>query len=741
MSVGRFHRNGATCRFLLFFLFLPLVVSAAPDNSFLNDIRVLYLYENPQHIDWPMVYHLALEEGCQVTILTASVGAAFEKNIGNIPEYNLQRLKLTLPQVTWAYLDSAYRSIADWRQPDIIIMSQDFQSEAMQALERYWLSLAYQESEIFQVRKFFKRDFSSQNGTIHVNQAYYVDRFDTVLSEMAARLIGDKYIPDRNALYTAYQLIKTHLPQESGKAGFLTGLDKFRLKNLSQITLGDSYTLGKFNALIERYKEQIDSVNRQSGREQLESMFSAMSTLEEMTRLNPSKPSAGDSTLNAYISERKNLLSPRTLSLTGIEYVGRPFIRRTPEGDRFKLIVDIRNNGPLSILSGSVKVRPYWEAGEIYVDERLIEVLPYKVLTREFPLDLPSDRLETLKPESLLVTGKFRYNDHVFEHTVYAGTKVVSPLTLTLLPDFLAIKPFPELQVDKIVTPISISAVINKPASRAARIRIKVETPPGIMVGAFEENVSLPEGMTSYQFNLPLVATKSLPVGRDYIIVRLFDDDKVLAADTCLAGVVDFQISNKVKIALIPGRDPALEDFLTMAQVEYKVLSDRFLQTRDINYYDVLVIGSGAFTAYPSLARMDHKLKKFMERGGTILVFGQDENWPVEEFPVSIDGARKGIKAAEIEIKSPQHPLFAQTHKLDLTRLKSDVDAEFPSFPAVVFPGKEIISSTTGGILLAEALFEKGRLLYCGLPLSDMMRHIDREAFRFLANLINYSGK
>ncbi len=736
---------GRTAKIALFLVLL--CASSIPSanagwDNLKNDIEVVYLFEQYNLIDWPLVFHLAVEEGCRVKMVTAAQGETFGVRKVQDSAKGITLYKMTAPSITWSFLDSMYAAVAVWRQPDIVISSQDFTSEAMQAFERYWLSLPYEAQRVFQVRKVYRRDFYGKQGSVHVNNAFYISRHLEEMKQLARELIGEvpKLYPENN--YNTYNLVKTQLPSQAGKASIVAGFERFRLDKLAAELMVPGMAL---NGVIEEcndYLAQLDNSEDCDGVESLNAAFGAVETLKNIKRDFLAHPNGReDAALVDYVDGAIEELSEILVERTGITLETKPYLRKSPQGMRLKVMAELQNNGPLEVKVGNLRLHPYWSNQVLEIEPGYVEVMPYKKFVREYTLELPDNRLETLRPESLLVTGEVDYYGRKLEFATYAGTKVISPLSVKFLPDFVIIQPFPKLEVDRLVTQLEISAIITKPVDEPADLNIKIETPSGIMAGAFEDHITMPAGVASYEFAIPVVATKSIPVGKDRIFIKLYEKGKLAAVDTCMAAVAENKINDKVKIALIPDDRGILEDIFIMTGANYKTISDRFLESRGIRYYDVIAIGTGADKYYPSLAVVDGKLRQYIEDGGTVLVFGQRNSWSEDNLPVSIQASEERLAPGDIAVGKGNHRLFDKTYKVDPADLIREMGAVPNSYPATVFPAEEIIASLKNGLLLAETRMQKGKLIYCGLPVPEMVRDLDRDALKFFTNIINYSGE
>ncbi|MCP4704048.1 MAG: hypothetical protein GY865_05520, partial [candidate division Zixibacteria bacterium] len=165
----------------------------------------------------------------------------------------------------------------------------------------------------------------------------------------------------------------------------------------------------------------------------------------------------------------------------------------------------------------------------------------------------------------------------------------------------------------------------------------------------------------SFEISIPLVATKKLTAGRKPLIINLVEDKYIIASDTAFIRRADAGFNNKANIALLSGPDGLLEDILVNTGANYKTISNRYLETRELDQFDIIALGTGCYQNYPTLSTVQGKLKKFMERGGTILVFGQHKNWPVDLLPVSILPNERSIPGHQLTVSGESHPVFKRT--------------------------------------------------------------------------------
>ena len=130
-----------------------------------------------------------------------------------------------------------------------------------------------------------------------------------------------------------------------------------------------------------------------------------------------------------------------------------------------------------------------------------------------------------------------------------------------------------------------------------------------------------------------------------------------------------------------------------------------------------------------------------MEFGGTVVVFGQPDEWRDDLLPVSIISTTVNLSADSLLALDKNNQIFKTKFNITPEKLMSRINAGYVSYPAVVFPGEKIIKSSSNTTVLSQTKLGKGRLIYCGLPLLEMIRDLDIDAIKLFSNLVHYSGE
>jgi len=252
-------------------------------------------------------------------------------------------------------------------------------------------------------------------------------------------------------------------------------------------------------------------------------------------------------------------------------------------------------------------------------------------------------------------------------------------------------------------------------------------------------DIYLPERM--YEVGIPVVVRKSMGPEKQKFIVNLVIDGKLAASNQIYIGGGVCSVNENLKIALIPGTDGLLEDILGMTGAYYQTISERYLETGNLDFFDLIIFDTDCLENYRPSSISADKIRNYMEYGGGVLVFGQPDNWRDDILPVSIVSSADRLNGKELTIKDKSHSFFNIAHKITPSSLTGGISRSYVSHPAMVFPSEIIIEAGDNNALLTVTEFNNGRLVYCGIPALEMFRHIDATAIKFFANLINFSGK
>lgn len=723
---------------LIFSLILPgQLLAEYFCETLATDIEVLYLYDEPASIDWPLIYHLVAEKACRVNLVALSSGPEFGYQISSSNKYNIISYQFFIPDISGYLLDSVLTSLNNWRLPDIVILADNLHKNITQEFERFLIHKSTYAGRVFNIKKILRR-VSSGEGEIFINSYLYLSEHYDQLNELAAEFSVTLDELDRGQKYSSYSLAKDNTGGNK-KPSILSGIEKNRLGKLIEKYMENSMAAASMKAGIREYLNNISSAANLDGLEKINGVFDALESLYQLKKKYYADAASDSSTVVAkYISNLLSSVSSKIFELAGIDFAYRSMLRDTPQGARLKFIEEINNNGPLTIKTGQLSIQPIWSGEIIELPLEPMEVQPFSPFVREVTVEADIKSIVSFKPDSMLVFGAINYRGRNIEFSSYAEAYVETPLKITLVPDFSIIQPVSKEKLVRLVDPVSLKAKITKPSFKSATANIQIIAPPGTMVGAHKKTLSMPVGSRSFEISIPIVATRKLTAGKKPLIVNLIENKYIIASDTAFIARADTDFNDKAKIALLSGTDGLLEDILANTGANYRTISNRYLEIRDLDQFDIIALGTGCYENYPALATVQGKLKKFMERGGTVLVFGQPRSWPVDILPVSILTIEKLLPGNQLTVIKDAHPIFNKTRASNFLEA---VNSRYKSYPASVSPSESIVLLDDNVSMLTESKFKKGRLIYCGLPLLKMFQNLDFVAITFFTGLINYSGK
>jgi len=800
---------------VIFALLLGSAVLSADvnTNALLTDTRVVYIYDQSDRIDWPLVYYLAVENGCQVDLATVKSGPVYKRIVMKSERHNITLSRFFLPEILYNYLDSAARELffenlpdtslnqldsaarelyreylpdssieylislardlygenlpempaeyldsiagdlfgeyidsvagdffGEYR-PDIVIFASAFNEQDLLKFENYLLNIESDTSQVFNIKKYFRRVEQGNDQSIYFNAQQYFQNHQNEISEMAAAVSEIPPPPGLVNTYTVYDLIEGDISSYAGLPDFLSGIEKLKFNRMIKKYINTSIKRKIHELYQNNYVSHLKMALHQKGLEKIESMLSALGELEKIRQAYYYQIGAVDTLapIAKYIEKSIKSLSTAIFREAGIDYRANIEIRDTPEGKRLKFKSVISNNGSLDINAGWLEFNARRTDTLKIIDSNWANVNPNNTLVRDYTIDIDPKNLETINADSLLFTGRVRYAGKEVTFVYSADAHEESPLSVEFVPDFLMIKPFKKLKIDRLIEAASLKAIIRKPTDLTGLVKIKIDAPPGIFTGAFAEEITLESGQKAIEMEIPLVMTKSAGKDKQEIMISVIKNGKIVASDIANIRQAEFSIPANLSIALFPDNNGLLEDILIETGARYRIISERYLAAGDFNYYDVLLFGTNCFHNYQALEIIHDKVKKFMEYGGTVIVFGQPDDWRDDLLPVSIISTAARLSKDNISFSVNNHTLFSNKYKIEQKYLLGGIHTGYVSYPAVVFPCKKIIKGDNNTTILSETKLGKGSLIYCGLPLPELIRELDIDAIKLYSNLIHYA--
>ncbi|MEW5924825.1 MAG: hypothetical protein AB1746_12650 [Candidatus Zixiibacteriota bacterium] len=735
---------------LKYFLIICLIlgVAAGGDNvsantiNLLTDIKVAYLYESAARIDWPLIYYFAAENGCHVDLVTAEAGPVFKQLYQHSDRFNLNSTRFLVNDTSTVLLDSMVSMAFGGELPDIVIFAGEFNGRTMQMFEKYLLDMSTDTSQVFYISKYYRRLNEADSRGVFLKSRQYWDSKYEEITQMAEAVGLGLPVRDREEVYSVYDLVLDRTPVIGQKPAFLSGIDRFKFdriisKNIESLVQRSALGMNRKN-----YVTFINNALEAQGDERIGLLMKALLEAKKIRQVYYYQAGQIDTSaaVAKYIENTIASIVDAVFYEARVEYRGNISMVETAEGKKIKFRAEIDNNGFSTVKAGRLEFRPAWSKEPTLIDSGWADLLPNNTLIREYSIDLPPVQ-EDLNDHSMQFVGHVLYAGNDIEFKYRAGAFERTGFSVEFVPDFLIIQPFPELNLDKLVEPAYLKAIITKPADFAGTVDIDINAPTGVHVGAYDKKLELRTGQAAVEVRIPLAITQSLGIQRQEVIINVSDRGGLLTSDIAFVRQVEFDLPGSLIVAVLADNSGLLEDILMQSDAAYKSLTDRYVKTRELDYYDVVIIGSGTIDDPQVQPLLKDKLKSYLETGGTAVVFSRSGQWGENMLPVSIVAGGTGTTGRGLQTKTANHPFFKGKYTINVPDLLKRAAENYESHPAVVFPCERIIDAAEGSTVLSETKIGRGTLIYCGLPLLEMIRNLDPDAIKLFANLLLYSKK
>ena len=211
------------------------------------------------------------------------------------------------------------------------------------------------------------------------------------------------------------------------------------------------------------------------------------------------------------------------------------------------------------------------------------------------------------------------------------------------------------------------------------------------------------------------------------------------------------------KVGYIPSSDPTLQRALTALGVDAKELTVDDVAKAELSGYHTIIIDNRGYQAHPELIASNNRLLKFVEDGGTLLVFYHRTNeWNPDErrnrpqlapYPIILDDDRVTDEDAPVTFLQPRHPLLNFPNKItpkDFTGWIQERGLYFPrewdpKYTAVLSTNDKGEPPLRGGLLVAP--YGRGNYIYTSYVWYRQLRAGLPGGYRMFANLISYGRR
>lgn len=740
----RFRIHPALLILSLMLLFSPLLARANNSQlikSSLCDIRVAYLFEDEQQIDWPTLYYLNDQFGCRIELIKLYQRSKVEIETSTINHSEIYFSRVFLPQEDPLAIKEGFDKLFVNRYPDIVILDNPDNNRALAAAFEYLNSLKLSKDHLFSIEKMFERSYTTDINNpnakfISINSQEMLNRYRDRMQAEIPIIFPYYHLPQKiGRPVLKYRKVK-NISANKNDADFISGLSTTRLEEI----IDKRIEAGPMKSTLEKQAKQFVASFRKAltslGKDQVDNVVTGFRELRFLG--GHQRVIQSDRYYQYYLYDLIRKAEICALDMVGLEWEGSITIDETPHGPALKFSAVVSAAGPHEINLNGIRFHPFWDSSAVALLNQPLLIKPHQNFVREFLIDIDRKYLESKNSDSLTFSIEITYGQIPLTFTSSVPVWEAPDLRVNLEPDFYFIKPFPKLDIDKVVSSVNLKLVITKPPEYEGEVTIEFNPPRGMFAGVYKKEMKLDQGDITETLRVPFTISNLFELGTQMMSVDLLSGGHVIASDTGRIRVAACDVPDTRQIAFMPDSLGQLEDILRMIEADFRPLTDRSLITGDLDAYDVILIGSGAYRDYPSLTRISDRFESYIRGGGSIVIFGQPEDWPSGIVPFDLRPTVEAVDKDQITNRIPGANILSRPYPISETNLLSNFFKRREVTPAVVTPSERVFVTPSGATLLSVSRLGDGQVIYCGLPLMEMIQKLDIDAIHLFANLLNY---
>ncbi len=207
---------------------------------------------------------------------------------------------------------------------------------------------------------------------------------------------------------------------------------------------------------------------------------------------------------------------------------------------------------------------------------------------------------------------------------------------------------------------------------------------------------------------------------------------------------VDVKLAPGLRVGYVMGTGDTVPDAIEALGITPHLLTNDELATADLSKWNVIVVGTRAYSVRPQLAAAESRLEAFVERGGTLLVLYQTSNFPAP-LPLAMNGIGERVvdEQAPVKLLDPASPLLTSPNQITAADFDGWFEERGHGFLAHWDPGYTLLTETAdpgqdpqrGGLLVTHR--GKGSYIYVAFALHRQFPELVPGAFRLFANLLS----
>ncbi len=705
------------------------------------DLRVLYLFDNPDAIDWSTLYYLNDVYGARIDLVTLNSGPTYQRALAEVPEVELHLATYTLPDTGSKLYDSVMADLTRAYPTDIVIIGSLLPGHPVDSLAKLF-SNAAPDAGLTRVYRLVDSLVGRKvvAGAVYINAREQAQRYRERMEREIPKLFSWYTIPKQlpeNLM--RYDLVWSSLAGAKPPVDFVAGLPMIRLSRVIDSVLPEGALKQALLRKARNYESFVSLAKNSFGKKRADNMltgYKELSTLTDQCRVESRL--ANIPRFLPYLREINRRLQQAVAREIGLTWAGEIILRDSPDGPKVKFRASLGADGPAEVELDAVRFKPYWDTTSVTLDAQIKRVEPHQTIICEYLVDIDRQYLQAQKPESLLFAADIVYGKMPF--TLYSSVPIwQSPdLSVKFEPNFKFIPPVAALVVDRVVSSMNWKATLSKPTYYYGKVSVRIETPRGMFAGAYQTERSLEKGRSLESLRIPFTMSNLFELGIQSATISLVIDGRTVAADTGIIRIAACHVDDTIKIGFLPDSTGALEDILRMTDAGFQPLTERALTSADLDAYSVIVIGSGAFRQYPMLRELKGRFEDFVRGGGRIVLLGQPSQWPDGVLPVGCAPGTETVRPQDVLNRGNVGNLLSRPYAISDDVLFGGLVPSRKVASAVVSPAENIYVTPTGAAVLSVTRIGTGEIVYCGLPLVEMISKLNIEAIHLFANLLNH---
>ena len=219
----------------------------------------------------------------------------------------------------------------------------------------------------------------------------------------------------------------------------------------------------------------------------------------------------------------------------------------------------------------------------------------------------------------------------------------------------------------------------------------------------------------------------------------------------------DALVVPELVVGYLPSFDQTLSRSLAALNVNAKELKVADVASADLSKFSTIVLDIRSYEAHPELLPVNDRLMKFVENGGTLLVFyHKTDEWNPDDrrqrpqlapYPITLSDDRVTQEDAPVWFLQPRHPLLNSPNRITQADFANWIQERGLYFPKEWDSHYGALLSTNdkgepplhGGLLVAA--YGKGNYIYTSLVWYRQLRAGIPGGYRFFANMISYGNR